>query len=223
MGQQAARPPHHDGNHAGTEGQRMISETGLAIPSMISVAQSKSFTDPLVKPFNDRVYLDAVAGARPIAWPPDPRYMHQFRIRMEEAFKIGSKTIPEALAAIQSDWESFRRDDLLSKDYSRMPWSFVALAVLVPLALGLMVAFTLWWQQRHQLVVLRVVPRRRSHAPVLHTLHHLVKESALLLLPFLLLSSHRRPLRLLAVDASFVESSDATSFVLEDGILVQVP
>jgi multiple sugar transport system permease protein len=133
---------------SGEPGQRMISETGLAIPSMISVAESDAFTDPSIKPYNDRVYLDAVPYARPIAWPPDPRFMHAFRIRMEEVFKIGSKTPSEALAAIQHDWDEFRASDVRGKDYAPVPWGAITIGLAIPVALLLIVGGMQWWRKR---------------------------------------------------------------------------
>ena len=45
---------------SGEDGQRLVSEQGLAIPTMIRVAESKAFTDASIKPLNDQVYLDMV-------------------------------------------------------------------------------------------------------------------------------------------------------------------
>lgn len=133
---------------SGEPGQRIISETGLAIPSMISVANSDAFTDPSIKPYNDKVYLDAVRYARPIAWPAEPRFQHAFRIHMEEAFKIGSKTPAEALRAVQDDWDKFRANDVLSKDYKPMPWGRIVIGMAVPLVLLIVVGGWWWWRKR---------------------------------------------------------------------------
>lgn len=131
----------------GVPGQTLISETGLAIPAVISVAESPAFKGP-EKPDHDSVYLDAVANAHPIAWPSDQRYLNTFRVRMEEAFKIGSKTVPEALAAIQRDWTEYRRSDVLSKDYPPMPWATITWAVGLVVAAFAIPGLLIWWARR---------------------------------------------------------------------------
>ncbi|MEP0846095.1 MAG: extracellular solute-binding protein [Phycisphaerae bacterium] len=139
---------------SGEVGQTLISRTGLAIPSMIRVAESDAFKDPQ-KPENDDVYLRAVADARPIAWPPDPKYADEFRVRMEEAFKSGTKTVRAALAAVQAKWEEFRRATVLRADYPRMPWGRITAWVLGPLAVVVLALATMWWMQRPGRTALR--------------------------------------------------------------------
>lgn len=139
---------------AGAEGQRLISEQGLAIPAMISVAESPAFKDPQ-KPDNDEVYLSTVQHALPIAWPPDIKYQEEFRIRMEEVFKSDTKSVPQALAEIQSKWESYRRQVVLQSKYPRMDWAFWTRAILVPLTLLLAMVFAIWWFRRPSPTALR--------------------------------------------------------------------
>ncbi len=131
----------------GRPGQELITETGLAIPSMISVAEGPVFKGP-EKPEHDSVFLEAVAVARPIGWPANQKYLHHFRVRMEEAFKIGSLTVPQALAAAQRDWSEFRQNEVLSKDYPRMPWRMVTFVICLLLFVALIPAAIAWWRGR---------------------------------------------------------------------------
>jgi multiple sugar transport system substrate-binding protein len=48
----------------GPEGQRLVAETGRTVPSLKSVARSKAFLDPTVKPANSRVFLDTIPQIR---------------------------------------------------------------------------------------------------------------------------------------------------------------
>lgn len=139
---------------SGEPGQRMIAETGLAIPSMIRVAESELFRDP-AKPHNDDVYLRAVENALPIAWPPDPKYADAFRVQMEEVFKAGTKTVREALATIQATWEEFRETTVLRADYPPAPWGRWAAWILAPLAAILIGLGVHWWMYRPSRSALR--------------------------------------------------------------------
>ncbi len=139
---------------SGDVGQRMIAQTGLAIPSLIRAAESDAFRDA-EKPHNDDVYLDAVAGALPIAWPPDPKYADAFRVRMEEVFKSGTKSVALALQEIQSKWEEFRRERVLRADYPPAPWGRWALWIAAPLATALGALAVAWWARRPQRSALR--------------------------------------------------------------------
>ncbi len=132
----------------GEEGQRLIGQSGLAIPSMIRVAQGPWFADPEQKPDNDHVYLDAVLAARPIDWPADPKYMDKLRKRMEEIFKIGRRSTLAVLQDVQREWQEFRRQTVLEADYPPMPWGRIAAGSLIPLAGLLLVGIVVWWLRR---------------------------------------------------------------------------
>jgi len=139
----------------GEEGQRLISEQGLAIPSMIRVAESKSFADPALKPDNDDVYLKAIPWARAIDWPADPKYMDRLRKRMEEIFKIGTRPVRAVLADVQREWEAYRQAQVLGTDYPRVRWGTIATGSGIPLAGLLVVAGVLWWRRRPSRIALR--------------------------------------------------------------------
>lgn len=130
---------------AGEEGQKLICEPGLAIPTMISVAESPCFVDPDIKPAHDRVYLDAVPFARPITWPPDPKYLDALRVNMERVFKSGSLTVDQALANVEREWNSFRKTERV---YPLLPWKWIILALAIPLGGVLIVGGGWWWARR---------------------------------------------------------------------------
>jgi multiple sugar transport system permease protein len=139
----------------GEAGQRLVSEQGLAIPTMISVAKSKAFTDPSVQPANDRVYLDMVPVARAIDWPPDTKYLDKLRRRMEEVYKIGERSTADVLADVQAEWEAFRRADVLRGEHPPMPWERVTVGIFVPLVLIFGVLAGLWWFRRPKQIAFR--------------------------------------------------------------------
>ncbi len=132
---------------SGEVGQTLISQTGLAIPTMIRVAESPAFKGP-EKPENDDVYLAAVEHARPIGWPADQRMLHQLRVRMEEVFKIGSRSVPDGLAQVQREWLDFRRRDKLREDYAPMPWRAITYWITGVVAIVLGVIAVRWWRGR---------------------------------------------------------------------------
>ncbi len=132
----------------GEEGQRLIAETGLAVPSMVSVAESPSFANPILKPDRDDVYLQMVPYARPIDWPADQKYLDKLRRRMEEIFKIGRRSVTDVLADVQREWTEFRQATVLGTDYRPMSWRRIALAITIPLAGLVAIGGVLWWLRR---------------------------------------------------------------------------
>ena len=139
----------------GEEGQRLIAEQGLAIPTMIRVAESPAFNDATLKPINDGVYLDMIPYARAIDWPADPKYLDMLRKRMEEIYKIGQRSTADVLADVQASWEEARRADVLRGDYPPMPWRRVVTGIVVPLAIVAVIAAGLWWRHRPSRIALR--------------------------------------------------------------------
>ena len=57
----------------GSEGQRIVSETGRIVPSLIEVSRSKAFLDPSKPPSRAQVFLDAIPTIRRVptisTWP----------------------------------------------------------------------------------------------------------------------------------------------------------
>ncbi len=140
---------------SGPEGQRLVAEQGLAIPSMISVAESPSFADPDQKPTNDQVYLNMVPVARPIDWPADPKYLDKLRKRMEEVFKIGERPTAAVLADVQEEWTEYRRNDVLRGEHPQMPWLNVGLILGLPILLLIAVGALFWWRHRPARIAFR--------------------------------------------------------------------
>ncbi len=133
---------------SGEEGQRLVSEAGLAIPTMIRVAESAAFTNPSIKPQNDRVYLDMVPYARELDWPPHTKYLDKLRKRMEQVYKIGNRPTADVLADVQAEWEEFRRVDASYGDHPPMPWRCLTMLILAPTAVALLTAGLFWWRRR---------------------------------------------------------------------------
>jgi multiple sugar transport system permease protein len=139
----------------GEEGQRLIAEQGLAIPTMIKVAESPAFADPNQKPANDQVYLDMVPYARALDWPTDTKYLDQLRKRMEEIFKIGQRPTAAVLQDVQREWEEFRTQDVLRGEYPKMRWGLAAAVVLIPAGIAILILVALWFRYRPNPVALR--------------------------------------------------------------------
>lgn len=131
----------------GRPGQELMCQTALAIPALRSVAQGPLFLDPAAKPDNDQAYLDAVPYARPIDWPADPRYLHHLRVRLEDVFKSGAKSVEDAMAQVERDWENFRAENqsaALLSGAERVNWRATAFWILTPVLAGL-IGLVIWW------------------------------------------------------------------------------
>ena len=133
---------------SGEEGQRSVAEQGLAIPTMIRVAEGPGFNDPTIKPYHDRVYLDMIPHARILDWPADPKYLDKLRKRMEQVFKIGQRSTAAVLADVQAEWSAFRRVDLSHREHPPMPWGRIAVGVLLPLGGLIVIGAVVWWRRR---------------------------------------------------------------------------
>jgi multiple sugar transport system permease protein len=133
-------------------GQALMSEGGLAIPALKSVALSKAFCDPSQKPGNCRAFLDAAEYAEPIDWPSEPRYMHQLRVRMEDVFKLG-KPVEPLMRRVAREWRE--NDELLQRRYPPMPWARVFTWICVPLAAVILIVVAVWWRRRPRGLLLR--------------------------------------------------------------------
>jgi multiple sugar transport system permease protein len=131
----------------GERGQTLLCEAGLAIPAMRKVAESAAFAQPGKKPTNYRAYLDAAEYAEPIDWPPDPKYQHQFRVRLEDVFKL-NKPVSEALPRVDREWRENDQKLVRDRSYPPMAWGRVAAWLLTPLGLVALVTFVLWWKRR---------------------------------------------------------------------------
>ena len=139
----------------GELGQRLIAEQGLAIPTMIRVAESEAFADPVQKPVRDQVYIDMVPAARALDWPANPKYLDKLRKRMEEVYKIGQRSTAAVLADVQAEWEEFRRTDEAQRAQPLMPWGKIAAGVLIPFAALVLLVGAIWWIRRPERIAFR--------------------------------------------------------------------
>lgn len=135
-------------------GQARMSEEGLAIPVLRSVAESPSFANPGRKPENYRVYLDAAEWAQPIDWPAEPKYLHQLRVRLEDIFKLNQPVAP-AMTQVEREWRAARAAAAAAGARPRMPWMTVALAIGAPLFIAATVLAWRWWRRRPGQLALR--------------------------------------------------------------------
>ncbi len=128
-------------------GQRRMCEAGLAIPVLKSVAYSDAFKQEGQSPKNWRVYLDAAEHARVIDWPADPKFMHQFRVRLEDIYKQ-NKSVDRAMDQIAAEWKEngVRRERELH--YARVSWRTVTAWIVFPLGAIVVLAATFWWRRR---------------------------------------------------------------------------
>lgn len=128
-------------------GQTRMCEAGLAIPVLKSVAYSDAFKQEGMRPKNWRAYLDAADHARVVDWPADPKFMHQFRVRLEDIYKQ-NKSVDKAMDQIAVDWRENGEQRKRELSYAEVGWTNLTLWIALPIsALVLFGAFR-WWQTR---------------------------------------------------------------------------
>ncbi|MCP4666194.1 MAG: hypothetical protein GY849_07490, partial [Deltaproteobacteria bacterium] len=115
--------------------QRANVATGLALPTLRSVAESPAFLDPDARPRRDDLFLAALARARAMRWPVDSQVESFAERRFDEALRIGTATLDRSLAALAADWRAEQRSPLRRDDFPPMPWRTILAAVLIA-ALG---------------------------------------------------------------------------------------
>lgn len=128
-------------------GQTRMCEAGLAIPVLKSVAYSDAFKQEGMRPQNWRSYLDAAEHARVVDWPADPKFMHQFRVRLEDIYKQ-DKSVDKAMDQLAVDWRENGEQRRRELDYPEVGWKGVTLWIALPIAALLAFAAARWWRTR---------------------------------------------------------------------------
>jgi multiple sugar transport system permease protein len=139
----------------GPQAQARCSDLGLAIPIRRDVATSGSFKTPDAKPENDQGYLDAIEVARGLTWPADPRYLHALRVRLEEIYKSDSRSVPNAMAQVETDWRRFRSEQQEYLRLGRVGWTSIAGVLIVVLVITGLIEVIRWWRRRPGRMALR--------------------------------------------------------------------
>ncbi|MCC7361680.1 MAG: sugar ABC transporter substrate-binding protein [Anaerolineales bacterium] len=92
---------------ASAAGQTLLARTGRVGPSLISVAESPAFLDPIQRPASAQVFVNALASAWPL--PPHPNWNEIEEVmddEMQRAF-YGRATVAEVIAAAAFRTEEF--------------------------------------------------------------------------------------------------------------------
>jgi multiple sugar transport system permease protein len=131
------------------DSQAAQARLGLAMPSLIEVAESEAFLDPNQEPANDRGYLEAARRANFLEWPPDPRFEDLLRTRLDRALKSGEASVEQAIGDLEQAWSAQRRSPLERGAFERVPWRDLWLASALLLGLGLLLF--LWRRSRRAL------------------------------------------------------------------------
>ena len=132
----------------GPVGQRMNAQSGLAIPSLRTVAESDAFLDPERKPERDDLFVAMVPDARLCQWPEDRRYIARARDQFEACLKFGTKSVPSAMEKLDSEWRKLRASPLNRTGFPSMPWGGIALWSVGLLAAFVCVVAWRWWCRR---------------------------------------------------------------------------
>lgn len=126
-------------------GQEQLSRTGLAIPSLRSVATGPAFMDPALPPVHDERFLLDVEDSWPSVWPPDSRMQRRFGDHLQDCLRLGRTTISQSLADAQRDWTEEQESPLRTGVFPRAPWKAI-IGIISVVVLGLVISATvaLW-------------------------------------------------------------------------------
>lgn len=125
------------------DGQAQLARTGLAIPSLISVANSPAFLDPTLPPEHDKRFLLDVADAWPAMWPPDTRFARRLGDHLQDCLRLDRASISDAMAAAEADWRAEQASPLRTGRFGRAPWGLIWTVIGVSAA-ALVGAAVLW-------------------------------------------------------------------------------
>lgn len=138
----------------GPDGQRRMAELGLAIPTLRSVAYSPAFVNPKLRPAHDEVYLEQAEYARIATTPGYPEWKNNLSKRLDEFLHSG-KRMDETLDALEADWARDRENPLRVGKFPDLPWTRIAVYVLIPLAIILAFIIARWYRRRPGVIALR--------------------------------------------------------------------
>ncbi|MBX3355399.1 MAG: extracellular solute-binding protein [Phycisphaeraceae bacterium] len=114
------------------------SKLGLAIPAIMSVAESDAFIDPTAAPANDRAFVSAARFAEPLDWPADPKFDSLLGNRFDAALKDGTMPVAAAAADFERLWAMELASPvsaLATLEAPKMPWRALMVVALLGVAL----------------------------------------------------------------------------------------
>ncbi|QDU70943.1 extracellular solute-binding protein [Mucisphaera calidilacus] len=118
------------------EGQQMIAEQGLAVPSRMSVAYSDDFLAPGLRPKNAELYLELAETARLAQVPTNNRFDQILDTELAKTLRLNELTPAEAAAEIERQWLAELASPLQTKEYPLMPWRTLAIVAGVILVIA---------------------------------------------------------------------------------------
>ena len=125
----------------GRQGQEMVAELGLAIPTMKSVAESEKFLDPDKAPQNAELFLELIDVARLAQTPPLKQFDRILSNATRQTLILDTATPEEAMAQVESQWLGELASPLQKAEYAVMPWGTIGGAAGLVLLTGLGVTF----------------------------------------------------------------------------------
>ena len=134
---------------SGAAGQAQITELGLAIPTLRSVAFSDSFISHDKKPENDEAFLKATEVARV---PTVPNYS-EWKAALDRAFNDVLRSKKDAnlkaeLTKLEAQWQRDRENPLRTGEYPVVPWRRITLLIALPLLIVIAIVAWRWWTKR---------------------------------------------------------------------------
>ncbi len=120
----------------GQEGQKMVGELGLAVPSMKAVANSPAFLQG--KPDHSQLFLDALQHSTISQLPSQPEFTQFLDDEVAASLELNQESPANAAQRVKKRWLDLIDSPLQSQEYSPMNWRLVsatsAIVVLVALA-----------------------------------------------------------------------------------------
>jgi multiple sugar transport system permease protein len=130
------------------EGQEQLARTGLAIPSLRSVATGPTFMDPKLPPEHDERFLMDVEVAWPSVWPPDSLMQRRFGAHLQDCLRLGRTSIAESLDAAERDWNDEQSSPLRTGTFRPAPWRLIGLIIgaVAAVVVGVVAVALLRWR-----------------------------------------------------------------------------
>jgi ABC-type sugar transport system permease subunit/ABC-type glycerol-3-phosphate transport system substrate-binding protein len=143
----------------GPAGQAMTARSGLAIPTLKSVAESNDFLDPTLAPAHTRVFLDEIPYGHISQLPREAEFDRIVQDRMSDSIELSEITPLVAAQQVRTQWLEVLDSPLNRDSFPRMRWDWAAMIAGAVLAVAL--ALLAWGARRERVGAL---DRRQERA-----------------------------------------------------------
>ncbi|QOJ13168.1 MAG: extracellular solute-binding protein [Planctomycetia bacterium] len=128
----------------GQRGQENTARSGLALPTMKSVARGPVFLDESLPPRRNGSFLVAAEAARSMPWPDTLKFEALLQGAFELCIKTGARSVPEALQTFERAWRRELEAPLARRDFPPVAWGAIVWSIAGAAGAGGLVIAILW-------------------------------------------------------------------------------